>query len=206
MTMTPAEYVDIVCKAAAAGDWDPLQPLLREACQGFAERREWAELVLFFAQTMHAGTSAERRGQVHACLGGLSDFKSELAAAFAVVAERVAGDPGIKAIYFEYFFDGAEATNGNFFLCTRHSTSDDSDWASDSPSDGVVPGPGVASLLNFDPESDWDETVRFLANGYVHACFLAALGELLDKTGFRSIPVGFAQHDGLTVHLMPPTD
>lgn len=206
MTMTPTEYVDLVCKAAAARDWDPLQPVLRDACQSFAERREWAELVLFFAQTMHVGTSVERRGQVHSCLGGLSDFKSELAASFAVVADRVAGDPGIKAIYFEYFFDGGDASNGNLFLCTRHSTSDDSDWASDFLKDGVVPGPSVASLLNFDPESDWDETVRFLANGYVHACFLAALGELLDKTGFGSIPVGFAQHDGLTVHVLPAAD
>ncbi len=198
--MTPQDYAKCVERASDTGNWQQQESLLRELCQAFADRRDWNGLKQFFEDVLRTAVSMDVGDQLRPLFSGLAAFKSELTDAFELAAASAKANSQIQAIYFEYFFDGGDGSIGAFYLCTRYAADED-DWAAHFDPDGVITGPSVQNLLNFDPDMEWDEPEISFVNAYAHACLLATLGETLDAQRYRELPVGFAQHDGQIVHI-----
>ena len=125
---------------------------------------------------------------------------ASLSKAFPNTVEMSRAQHETKAIYFEYFYDGGDASTGDLFLCSEYSREND-EWASHFKKSNVINGPNVQSLLGFDPEIELDQPESVIAFAYAHARLLSALVRVRAALRFDALPVGFAQHDGSIVHL-----
>lgn len=142
--------------------------------------------------------------QIGECQKALPACRKALHDGLQEAIGQSANRPEIKAIYFEYYFDGSDASEGNFFLCTEYDTAQDSDWGAHFAAEDVLDGPKLQQLLTFDPELEWPALASHAASALGHADLLAQLGEIIDESGGCPLPVGYAEHDdSLVVHIAP---
>ena len=124
----------------------------------------------------------------------IDQFAKEFAEALQRALAKARQNSAVQALYFEYFFDGGDASDGNFFLCESFDEDDD-EWACNFSRDGVVLGPSVLPYMNFDPEFTLSNELRMLGELYVDANLLITALVEIEKLNGIEYPFGFAQHD-----------
>lgn len=203
--MSLQNYPARVREAAEAGNLPAAAEALSEVCQLHAETRDWEGLRACVHAALVDGAPEEIVAKVQSTLGDLGDFVEGLDSALSQAFEQAQSDPQIKALYVEYFFDGGDASTVDIFTCTDYSDSGSADWTGQHSDDGMISGPSVQALLDYDPDIEWGEFETFLADGYAFAHLLAVFGEVFDRHNSIGLPAAFAQHDGIMIHLSPVT-
>lgn len=154
--------------------------------------KDFDALLRFHGAGLAAVATAEQAERIR--VNDIERFRQGFARCLAEGLERARGDPRIKALYFEYFYDGGDASDGNLFLCESFDPEDDA-WAADFGRDGVVLGPSVLPWMHFDPECELLQSTRTVADIYVDANLLVACLREIESIGGIEYPFGFAQHD-----------
>lgn len=170
--------------------------LRRSTNQLFAADTNHAALKDFCEGILKAGLD-ESRYEI-ARIPDMATFQSALAALFESARERLSSLEGIKGVYVEYFYDGGDSCTANIYLCTEYSDDDDF-WGAEYTEQGYFVGPSVTDFLDFDPEFEWDDLSRYVAEEYANSMLLAACLEEWEKSEIRNLPFGFAQHDASIV-------
>ena len=187
-------------------EWCDAAEIRRQVCQQFADRHDWAGLQQFFRDTFLQASqnNQQRMTEIDQGLEQLPVCREVLRTGLHQSLEKAQGRPEIKAIYFEYYFDGGEASEGAFFLCTEYSPMQDSDWGAHFTAEDVLNGPHVQHLLSIDEDFVWPQLERTLGESLGYVSLLAQLGEIIDEMGGCSLPVGYAEHDdSLVIHIEP---
>lgn len=154
--------------------------------------KEFDAAVKFHTACLTAVAGQEQVERI--CVKNIERFEQEFARCLREGLEKARRDDRIKALYFEYFYDGGDASTGNLFLCESFDPDDDG-WAADFGRAGVVLGPSILPWMHFDPDFDLPAPLRTVAEMYVDANLLAACLREIDALGGIEYPFGFARHD-----------
>lgn len=193
MTVTSKQWIDQVAKAAKNQDWDVLTTLEVEVNQSFADKRDWPGVEQFYTEALKGSVKSDVIKKV--TVKDIAPFQTGVEHTLKLASQRAAEDSNIKAIYFEYFFDGGDSCTGNAFLCTAYNEEHDEWAAAFDGANGLIEGPSVFEYLNYDPDIDFDPRSNAVASAYVNGFLLAAWGRAVDKQREVKLPMGFAQHD-----------
>jgi hypothetical protein len=132
----------------------------------------------------------------------ISSFEDGVAQCLARARPHLGSDTAVRALYFEYIYDGMEWCKGDLFLCTK-GVDEAEDWSSFF--EQFIEGPNVFTYLSFDKLHAFESLGSYVAFEYVHAHFLAAAGRAWSRSDIVGIPFGFAAHDGPIVYLREHT-
>jgi hypothetical protein len=191
--ITPAQWVSRIQAAAKSKDWDVFNDLEREINQSFAAKKDWFGLEAFYTEALMSTVAPKIAQLVKA--KDFTPFQTAVEDVFKIASKRVAQNPGIKAVYFEYFYDGGDSCTGNAFLCTEFDENDDF-WAAEfEGDDAFIDGPSVFEYFNFDSDIDFESATDHLVRSYINSFLLAAWGRAFEKQVALRLPGGFAQHD-----------
>ena len=124
-------------------------------------------------------------------------FNSQLESAFTKVLSKNTDD--IKGIYCEYFFDGGDSCHLNLYLSEKCPVEAPQSWGAYFGNDGVIEGPDVGSIMNFDPYFEFSPISKIIATEYIESIFITKIKGVLNKLQVSNLPVGFSKHDGVTV-------
>jgi hypothetical protein len=166
--------------------------LCRDVESSAIERHDLDGLVSFHEASLTAVATPEQFHHIR--VKNIERFGDGFADCLSRALVKARANPAIQALYFEYFYDGGDASDGNIFLCESFDP-DDENWAANFGRDGVVPGPSVLPWMHFDPEIELPEPLRTVAMMYVDANLLVACLREIDALGGIEYPFGFAQHD-----------
>jgi hypothetical protein len=133
-----------------------------------------------------------------ATITDISSFEEGVAKCLARARPHLGSDTAVRALYFEYIYDGMEWCKGDLFLCTK-SAEDTDDWRSFY--EQYIEGPNVYAFLSFDKLHAFENFSSCVAVEYVHAHFLAAVGRAWTRSDIVGVPFGFAAHDCPIVYL-----
>ncbi len=189
--MDPQAWVDRIRSICANGDWESLSQLRLETNQSFAEQADDAGLREFYQQVAELALDAKEREAIGPT--DVEQFCADLRNSFCAAKNKVDNDE-IKGIYLEYFYDGGDSCTANLFLCTEYSESDDS-WGAEFEQDGFIEGPQVPTFFNFDPDFEWPDFSRYVAEEHANGVLLAAGIREWKTSGICGLPFGFANHD-----------
>ena len=192
--MDVAEYLVELKKRAEERTWH--DDLCHDVNQVFAAAGNWSGLQDFYEQALSEALTGDDLRRVK--IESIEPFEAGIRDSLAQAKELLSTDSQVKALYFEYFYDGAEWCQGDLYLPNMFKKGEQ-DWASHW--DHVIDGPNVHQYLNYDPEFDFERYTEYAADHYVHAMFLAACGRAWDQAGIKGYPFGFAKHDGPIVYL-----
>lgn len=198
MSVTAQQWIEQVTKAGGADDWMAMTDLERRVCQSFADARDWDGLERFFTEALAACVTPQVAAEVTVTDG--ATFQAGVAATLREAVRRAGDDAAIKAIYFEYAFDGDDEAIGSAFLCTAYDSGDD-DWAAQFEDD--IAGPTFAQYFDFDRDGEYAPLAFSVAQEYVHGFMLAAWGRAVDSLGELTLPMGFARHDHPVIVVKP---
>lgn len=207
--MTPQDYIARLRILMETRDWNGAEALCYEVCQVFATTRNWSGIKKFFSEVLITGASGAVVSEVHSRVNNLQELVDGMQAALLQAIEKADADPLIRALYFEFDLSSGEEACGNFFLCQRYSRDPQDDWQSSFrvsgvKSEGIVDGPNVHANIDFDPDIEYGELDSSIASAYGFAVLLAILGEAVERTEYRRLPIGFALHDsGATIYIEP---
>ena len=180
-------------KLLAQKQWHEYELLCREVEERCLMAKDFAGLMAFHEAGLKQLASAEEFEKIR--VEDLAKYQADFSKGLNEALAKARTNPAVKAIYFEYFYDGGDASDGNFFLCESFDDEDD-DWASDfAGEEGLVPGFSILPYMDFDPDGDMDDDVTTKGYQYVDACLLAASLEVIEARGGITYPFGFAQHD-----------
>ncbi|MGI9413887.1 MAG: hypothetical protein ACR2PM_09465, partial [Hyphomicrobiales bacterium] len=163
-------------KRADARTWH--DDLSNDVNQVYADARDWSGLEAFYERALSDVLSEARYNRVS--IRDIKPFEDGVAACLAKAREFLSGDTDVKAVYFEYFYDGAEWCKGDLYLPKAYER-EKQGWAAEW--DHMIDGPNVHDYLNYDPEFEFERLSEYIAADYVHACFLAACGRAWDQAG-----------------------
>lgn len=190
--MNPDTWLAQLQQICSDSDWDAFSNLRKTTNQSFSSSFDSEGLIAFYEKLAASGLDESKFSEVQ--VSNISDFQSEVAAAFQAALTRLPNMPQVKGIYFEYFYDGGDSGTGNLFLCNEYSDEDDF-WGAEFDQDGMIDGPDVSPFFGFDPDFEWDPYQRYVAEEYVNGRLLAAVLEEWKKSGIAGLPFGFANHD-----------
>lgn len=190
--MNPDTWLARFREICSTSDWEALAGLRKSTNQRYVSGLDHAGLVSFYEEVLASGLDESKASQVR--IEDIGPFRSGVAHAFQAAASRLATMPQVKAVYFEYFFDGGDSCTGNLFLCEQYSDADDY-WGAEFGRDGMVKGPDVSPYFAFDRELEWELFPRYVAEEYVNGRLLAAVLDEWTKSGISGLPLGFANHD-----------
>lgn len=154
--------------------------------------KDFDGLLRFHEANLRAVATAEQAERIR--VKDIERFRQGFARCLIEGLERARRDQRIQALYFEYFYDGGDASDGNLFLCESFDPEDDG-WAANFGRDGVVLGLSVLPWMHFDPERELSQSTRTVADMYVDANLLVACLREIESIGGIDYPFGFAQHD-----------
>ena len=202
--MKPSEYVAKVRTGLNRTNWVSYEPFFVALCQAYADRGEWTELERFFSTALRIGCAPATLKRVRQAYVAMMDFRAELQSPLAAAVAQANARPEIKAVYFEYCFDGGEGSSSDFFLCRSYDREDDA-WASHfSMSTDVVKGPSVRKLMDYDPDFEVSYEEETVVEAFYFSHLLAAVGRPLERLSSPlTRPFGFSQHDISIVHVSP---
>jgi hypothetical protein len=194
--VTPKGWVELVESAARRVRWDEIYGPHHEINQRFARERDWNGLELFHDEALHLAASHAEYQNVR--VKELAEFEVEISSILRQGLARAALNKKIKALYFEYFYDGDARCNGNLFLCDEYTEQDDG-WAAEFDPSDTIAGPGVSKYLSYDREFTFSPFLQCIARYYVDAMFLGAAIRAWKEVGISGVPFGFSEHDGRMV-------
>lgn len=193
-----AEWMRRAETLIAAAAWDDFETLCREVETACLRARNHDALLAFHETCLKRIASPEDHARIR--IDDLTPFAQAFAALLDQGLARAQADPAVRALYFEYFYDGDDASTGNLFLCESFDP-DDEEWASDFGHEGVLPGPSVLPWLDFDPDLAMPDRTRLVGERYVDAQLLVACAREIEARGGIAYPFGFARHDWALVLL-----
>lgn len=149
-------------------------------------------LINFWQELLKHYASFEQYQRTLSAVADTNAFASDINRLLAQGTGIAKTDDTVKAFYYEYYYDGGDASTGNLFLCTRFDPDPDSDWASDF--DIVLEGMCIAPYFDFDPDWQMSNQTRTVASDYVHSVLLGTVLAQLPQHAL-SLPFAFANHD-----------
>jgi len=191
--VTPQSWVELVESAAKRVRWDDIYGPHHDINQRFARQLDWNGLEHFHDEALRLAASQQQYDNVR--VKELADFEATMCNILREGLDRAALKKEIRALYFEYFYDGSEGCDGNLFLCDEYTEQDDG-WAAEFDPSDVIAGPGVSRYLSYDREFTFSTTLQCIARYYVDAMFLAAAVRAWKNVGTPGVPFGFSEHDG----------
>ena len=204
--ITPKEYATQIQNTIATlrRDWQSITHLTDNIYQSYSENKEWDALEIFFESVVLEVGNTALLETINRTMGDLSEFRHTLKININAALARAKIREDIKAIYFEYFYDGGDASVGDFFLCSRYSLDEDSDWAAYFKNEDIIDGPNIQGRLDFERAGEeLPDDYMSVAHTLAHARFLASFGRLVDSIEDQPLPIGFAEHDGKIIHFPP---
>lgn len=160
--------------------------------QQFVANHDSKGLVNFWQELLKHYASPEQYQRTLSAVADTHAFASDINRLLTQATDIAKTDDTIKAFYYEYYYDGSDASTGNLFLCTRFNQDPDSDWASDF--DVVLEGMCIAPYFDFDPDWQMSNQTRTVACDYVYSVLLnTTLAQLMQHP--LSLPFAFANHD-----------
>ncbi len=174
MALSTAEHAIIKAYFGATTDSQGFVSFWRELLKSQATEDEYQKVMMAITDTH---TFAD-------------DIRCLLIAGYA----KAKDNPNIKALYYEYYYDGSDYSTGNLFLCTRfdETGTDQGDWA--SCFDELINGMVITPYFAFDDDFKMSNSVRHIAMWHNHATLLDAALQVL-KDLQLSMSFGFASHD-----------
>lgn len=184
--LAPAKLIQ-----SKASNSEQLFNYLIEQTQIAADNKQLDKLSKSVMSCLKESASETDYKQVLACKRKLRQFDKDFLTALNTVKEKISGSKAIKALYFEYYFDGAEDNSGNFFLCNADE-SESSDWASDfSDVIGDIP---IYQYFAYYSDSDWECSIRFYAD-FLIAINMISIALKYYKQEKITLPLTFSSHD-----------
>ena len=195
--MTPEEWVNFARRCIKARNFEPLNPADHQISQGFASALDHAGLEKFAEKSLRLCLNDQQYERI--AVKDISAFENQLRKAIELAPALI--DPQFyKALYFEYFYDGAEDCEGLVFSCRDYSDHEDS-WICSYTHARVVRGPKISRFLAFGPYLEFKAVPYYIANSYIHKLFLAAAIRVWRVEGKHLFPLGFARHDGPVIRI-----
>jgi hypothetical protein len=203
-TLLIESYIEKQKRYHKEQDWDSSHGLMIQCCQDYANKRDWRSLHEFFYGVVQVVFQKDQAklSEIANCQKHLPSCRKSIKEGLQIALEKCKEHDEIKAIYFEYYFDGEDCSEGNFFLCDSYDPVD-AGWAAEFLPDDVIEGGSVLDLLLFDEDIEWSNFERHVGNALGFASLLAQLGEVIDEIGEVEFPVGFAEHDGGIIYILP---
>ena len=187
-------------KFLTGGDWRQWGELCRDRESAMIETRDFDGFLRFHDAGLRFATTPEQFEQIQ--IRDIGRFRKGFGRCLSRGLKKARSQAAIRALYFEYFYDGGDASDGNLFLCQAFDV-DDEEWAAEFAEDGVIPGPSILPWLHYDPELEFPEDVRKVADVYVDAHLLVACLREIEAMGGIEYPFGFARHDGPIALKLP---
>lgn len=170
-------------------DWLAYDTHKKALIKQFISNHDSKGLVDFWQTLLKQVASSEQYQRTLSSVADTSAFASDIKRLLTQGTKLAKTDDTIKAFYYEYYYDGSDASTGNLFLCTRFDQDPDSDWASEF--DVVLEGMCIAPYFDFDPDWQMPNQTRTVACDYVHSVLLSTT--LTQQP--LPLPFAFASHD-----------
>lgn len=173
-------------------DWLTYDTHKKTLIKQFISNHNSKGLVDFWQTLLKQVASFEQYQRTLSAVADTSAFVSDIKRLLTQGTNLAKTDDSIKAFYYEYYYDGSNASTGNLFLCTRFDQDPDSDWASEF--DVVLEGMCITPYFDFDPDWQMSNQTRTVACDYVHSVLLSTTLSQLPPHAL-SLPFAFASHD-----------
>jgi len=191
-------FYDTIKASIERSNWEEIAKLQWDTNQQFCDARDVAGLRDFYAQLI--AISLDDMKQYALNETKIDVFQAEIALCLSRVKAVLPTLPDAKGVYFEYFFDGGDASTGNFFICDEYSDEDDY-WGAEFSKQGFIEGPKILKYFQFDADPEWDSLSRLVGSSYADGMLLSACIAEWINSDIKSVPLGFANHDSSMVRL-----
>ena len=198
MNVSADIYLERLRAASSTGNNARFTEFRRQIYQSFSDNHDWLGIEDFFRGVVLACVPKEVQSALFRKTDELPTLSEALGNSLQTAVGLAADDPGVAALYCEYFDDGGDASSLDVYLCLRFDREDDF-WASDF--NRSVSGPRVDSYFDFDPKGELLDPTASVAREYLHARLLGVVGRLADEHVRERLPFGFAEHDGFIVYV-----
>lgn len=176
--------------AYQAQDWDKTDQIVTQITQKYLQQQDNAGLVLFWQNLLKQQSSHTEYEYVLSLVKNTDDFRKDIRQLLQKGIKKHQENSAIKAFYYEYFYDGGDASTGNLFLCLDFNKND-GEWASNF--EDLVHG-GLIQQYFADYEKFTSDISNNIAMKYTHAVLQDIFIQEV-KNNPLPIPIGFADHD-----------
>lgn len=187
-----------------AQDWEKTNQIVSQITKQYLDKQDSQGLVLFWQDFLKQNTSHSEWDYVSNLVKNTDDFQKDIRHLLKAGIQKHQNNQNIKAFYYEYFYDGGDASTGNLFLCLDFNQSN-GDWASNF--EDLVQGNLISQYFNYFYHHFSSEIAYDIARNYTHAVLLDVFIREVKNTPLP-IPIGFADHDNnhRTVIILPNSE
>lgn len=193
-------WAEQIWTAIRSDDFEALSDAHNSMVEELSKAKRFDDIITIATMVLKNGVDALAYERIK--LDNIVTFESDFTKLWGKGIRAALDNPEVKAIYFEYFYDGGDASDGNLFLCESFDVDDDG-WASDFGRDGVILGMSILPCMDYDPDFDLDDEVRTIGDYYVDTLLYATCLKVICHSGETAYPFGFAMHDNPVMTYIP---
>lgn len=193
---TLARWAKLIKELVEKCEWDKLIDLRDKVNSFFASKGDADGLRAFYEKAAKQILPKEKAALfLNVELSGLV---KEVERSLCELKAKIEAGSTIKAVYFEYYYDGGFDNDGSFFMCNDYDADGDG-WVVDfNGKDAIVTGIQLPAFFQFDPDEEWGDMERTVALEVADGLFLSVIMQAWGSADI-ALPLAYARHGERTV-------